>query len=256
VSCETIGPGNEKPVGCQAAQRIGGARLAPHHVEMRCTLAPAPRSIVSDVCACAATATSNAAARNGADVRRITTSVYVRSVSDAKRTPYRQAGAPSARKARGTVVSRAEEPELEQPVARAPLARPPADPDAGVFSGLVSPHPASTESEWAAQVALTMVSLPLLTTTFVMVGWLDMRRAYGQVQLGEDAPRPWGIAHPIAWVVGAIPLALSSYAREWPEPLAIALIGIPFAALLARRRLRQRIVDREALLETMRKRKR
>lgn len=182
--------------------------------------------------------------------------MYGDAVTDAKRTPYRDKApvrSTPARRPRGALVTRAAHPddeELERE--RIDKRAPPHDPDAGVFSGLVAPHPSSTTSEWWGQVLLTLLGLPLIATTFICVGWLDARRAYGEVvNLGRDAPRTLSIAHPIAWVFGSLPVGLACFAGEPHWTLAALAIGGPFVALLARRRLRARILERDALRALM-----
>ncbi len=186
--------------------------------------------------------------------------MYGALVSDAKRTPYREPGAASQRALppRGPIVKRADEPAEDRSKTRATPSRvEPQDPDAGVFSGLVSPHPASTPVEAWAQRLLTLIGLPLIVSTFVCVGWFDTRRAYGEVvKLGHQTPRPLGIAHPLAWLFGATPMGLACFAEEAHWALATAVIGIPFAALFARRLIRARILEREAMLELMKRAKR
>lgn len=189
-------------------------------------------------------------------------------MSDAKRTPYRQQASVRERKpaARGTVVRRADEP-LDEEAAReakhipssTPIVRLPDDegPDAGVFSGLVSPLPESTPGEAAAQRVLTLLALPLILTTLVMVGWFDTRRAWDEtVRRGGTAPRPVGIAHPFAWVIGALPIAIGCFANQLPWIVPALLVAIPMSALFARRALRRRILENASLLAFARRNRR
>lgn len=162
---------------------------------------------------------------------------------------------------RGTVVKRAEEPDPDPSPRSLATARSSAhldsvDPDAGVFSGLVAPHPGSTSGEAAAQWALTTIASPLILSTLMTVGWFDSRRAWDEVvRQGGRAPRPVGIAHPVAWMVGAVPLVIVCLAQAIAWPITVAVVGIPFVALFGRRMLRRSIIDREAVLAMRRKRR-
>jgi hypothetical protein len=180
--------------------------------------------------------------------------VYRSIVTDAKRTPYRRAEPPAPASARGTLVSRPDDEARERPRPEASRNEP-ADPDRGVFSGLVSPHPASTPAEWWAQAALTLIGLPVWAFTFVLVGWLDTRRAYDEVvrQRGT-ASRPVGIAHPLAWIFGSIALGAAGVLTRVPPVVVGIVIVIALMALFARRALRSAIVERETLLARRRKR--
>lgn len=185
-------------------------------------------------------------------------------MTDAKRTPYRENASPSpARepKPRGPVVTRAPDPEPDAPTPRkttpASAARSaPPDPEAGVFSGLVSPHAASTPGEWWAQVAATTIALPLIVSTFLLVGWLDTRRAYSQTLERGHASSPLGIAHPAAWALGATPLVVLGLATRVHWVVVLVAVALPYAALLARRSLVRGITEREVLAKARRERSR
>jgi hypothetical protein len=181
--------------------------------------------------------------------------------------PYREPTPvrPRDPKPKGPTVTRAADPNAdarsprrvpqEDPDARSPRRVPQEESDAGVFSGLVSPHPSSNAIERAGQIALTLVGLPLILTTFLVVGWFDTRRAARDAVQSGSTDRAVSIAHPVAWLIGAAPLGLLAFARQM-SPLFIAFaIGIPYVALLLRRWLR-RSVEERALLERLMTRKR
>jgi hypothetical protein len=179
-------------------------------------------------------------------------------VPEAKR-PYRDPTPVRERTTRpkGPLVRRADDPieDDERPAKRAET-RAPRDHEAGVFSGMISPHPASSNGEWWAQVVLTLIGLPLLVSTFLLVGWFDSRRAFRDAQHGRPTSSPAGIAHPAAWCLGASPLALACFAGEVHLLFGALVIGVPFAALYARRRVLRAVVEREQLEETLRQRRR
>ena len=210
-----------------------------------------------------ATPTGRVPADTRAFVRRRPV-VYGDAVSDVKRTPYREKTPVASRepKPRGPLVTRAPEPELDvgsgprppRPIPALRGERPAADPDAGVFSGLVAPHPASSAGEWWGQIVLTLLGLPLIASTFVLVGWLDTRRAYDElVRRGQAATRPVGIAHPAAWILGAAPIGIACVAARTGADVTALALAVPFAALLGRRSIRRRILERESFAATQRR---
>jgi len=172
-------------------------------------------------------------------------------VADAKRTPYREPAhvTSGARAKSRPVMKRAAHPDdAELPTRRHASSASTSDPDAGVFSGLVSPHPASTAREAWAQRVLTLVGLPLIASTFVMIGLVELRRAWSD-PFGHGPPgsHPIGIGHPLTWLLGASPIAIACYAAGVHWTIATSAIAIPYFALLDRRRLRERITARELL---------
>lgn len=163
---------------------------------------------------------------------------------------YRTKSEPAARP-RGQVVRRPDDPD--EALSRSPTrgttgtaAQPAPHPDEGTFSGLLSPHPASTPFERAAQIVLTCVAFPLVVMTFVTFGWFDLRGAVSDFQKGAPVRRAGGIAHPITWIVGAIVLiVVLAPTRLGPGP-TITLALVQLAALGVRRWLRNGIDARTA----------
>ena len=76
------------------------------------------------------------------------------------------------------------------------------------------------------------------------------------MKLDRDAPPVAGIAHPLAWLFGAAPIGLACFAGDVHWAFAVAMTGIPFVALFARRAIRTRIVEREAMIALMKRSKR
>ncbi len=125
----------------------------------------------------------------------------------------------------------------------------------GVFGGLLTPHPASTTGERILQLALTAVGAPVIVTTLVIVGWLDVRSAIADMRRGESPRPPISIGHPFAWVIGALGAGLGAFAAERP-PLEIAAWAlVPLVALFARRSLIARIEAKELVMAAWRKRR-
>lgn len=184
-------------------------------------------------------------------------------MEEERRRGYRAPASPKVARARGSLVRRAEPPsgddDARLPEGRTPRTRVESsdldDARNGVFGGLLTPHPASSPGERALQIALTALGLPVILATLVIVGWLDVRGAITDMRRGESPRPPMSIAHPFAWVIGALGAGVAAFAAE-REPLEIAAWAlVPLVSLFARRWLLGRIDARERELASWRRRR-
>lgn len=141
---------------------------------------------------------------------------------------------------------------------RRPAPPTPTDPDDGVFSGMISPHPASTPLERGIQIAITTLAFPVILASFLTVGLLFARyvsavqRAQGS--LAASIVRAPGIANPLAWLAGSALFVLLA-TRALPLGVAIACAVAQLVILGVRSLVRARIRERVELEQALARRR-
>lgn len=107
------------------------------------------------------------------------------------------------------------------------------DDEPGLFAALLLPHPRSAGPAWGAEVALTVLALPLIAASMLgaFFAWRTMRHADRAMERGL-APRLFAI------VSGAGVLSSVDLFTDEGAHVGAWLIGVGSAALLARAAIR------------------
>ncbi len=118
------------------------------------------------------------------------------------------------------------------------------DDEPGLFAALLLPHPRSAGLAWGAEVALTVVALPLIVASMLgaFFAWRSLRHADRTMERGL-VPRL------VALASGVGLMSSLSFVTDLSSEAVWGLVGVCCAALLARAGIRAFVRGRRAKAE-------